>query len=171
MAAKMDVLIVPSTGHILAAATRGDANGPAPDAAALVGSGLLFRDPVTGATQLTLPAQHLAVQSIDERDDVLLSARRFVLVGDLPELGDTPAAAPLTLSGSTIGVGIPTAAAQGGEIVWVYIEGGPQPIVQRVEVAQAATTGIEPLLLPPGTYRALVLAPGCESVVVEQTVT
>lgn len=171
MAGKMDVLIVPSTGHILAAATRGDPSGPAPDVAALVGSGLLFRDPVTGATQLTLAAQHLAVQSIDERDDVLLSARRFVLEDNLPELGDQPAAAPLTLNGATISVGIPAPAPEGGEIVWVYIEGGPQPIVQRVEVPHTATTGSEPLLLPPGTYRALVLAPGCESLVVERTVT
>jgi hypothetical protein len=170
MAGKMDVLIVPSTGHILAAATRGDPSGPAPDVAAFVGSGLLFRDPATGATQLTLAAQHLTVQTIDERDDVLLSARRFVLVDNLPELGDAPAIAPLTLNGSTIAVAIPAVAPEGGEVVWVYIEGGPQPIVQRVEVPEFVATGSEPLLLPPGTYRALVLAPGCESVVLERTV-
>jgi hypothetical protein len=173
MAAKMEILFVPSTEHILAAAVRGNIAGAPPSAASLVGAGLLFRNPASGDTLITLPAEHLAVQSIDRRDDVLLTARRFVLVDGLPELASAPAATPpgpLQLNGTTITVNLAVAAPAGGSVVWVYIEGAAQPIVQRVQVPQASTVGTDPLLLPPGSYRALVLAPGHEPVALQETV-
>ena len=76
----------------------------------------------------------------------------------------------LDLNGTTITVNLAVAAPAGGSVVWVYIEGGAQPIVQRVQVAQTSTVGTDPLLLPPGSYRALVLAPGHQPVALQETV-
>ena len=171
MAAKMDLLVAPSTGHILAAALRNNTAGPTPDAAALVGAGLLLRDPENGDTLITLPPEHLAVQSVDLRDDVLLTARNFELVDNLPELKNELVATALALDGTNITVTVDDPAPEGGTIVWVYIEGGVQPIVQKVEIAKTLTTASEPLALPPGDYRALVLPPGYRLEIVEISVT
>jgi hypothetical protein len=107
---------------------------------------------------------------VDLRDDVLLVARNFVLVDGLPEEGDEPAANPVSLNGANITVSIPVTAPEGGAMVWVYIEGPPQPIVHRVQVPELTLTGSEPLPLPAGDYRALALAPGVRARVVEITV-
>jgi hypothetical protein len=167
----MDLLIAGSTGHVLAAALRNNTAGAQPDAASLVGSGLLLRDPDTGNTQITLPAEHLAVQSVDERDDVLLTARHFQLVDKLPELKDELAVAtPLDLDGTQITVAVDDPAPEGGLTVWVYIEGGMQAVVHNIEIAETLSTANEPLALAPGDYRALMLAPGYRMHIAEITV-
>lgn len=170
MPAKMDLVITAVTKHVLAAALRGDTTGPAPDVASLVGAGLVIRDPVTGNTRLTVGPEQLAVQSVDVRDDVLLTANQFLLADNLPELGTKAAAPPLDLTGTEIKVHVLDAAPDQGTNVWVYIEGGPQPIVQQVLIAKGLKDGSEPLLLAAATYRALVLAPGVEAKYIEITV-
>ncbi len=182
MPAKLDLLVVPgptvspaiapTAAHVLAAFLRGDAAGPVPDLPSLVGEGLLIRDPATGVTQLTLAPQYLALRSIDLRDDVLMTPRQFVLIDNLPEIGAEPAAAPVTLTGTTITVALNEPAPSGGSIVWVYIEGGPQPVVHRIEVpaSQTVPAGPDPLMLSPGPYRMLVLAPAHRPIVVEASV-
>ena len=182
MPAKLDLLVVPgptvspasapAACHILAACLRGDAAGPLPEVSSLVGTGLLIRDAETGVTQLTVAPQYLAIRSVDLRDDVLMTPLQFVLVDNLPEIGAEPAAAPLTLTGTTISVTLNVAAPAGGATVWVYIEGGQQPIVHRIEVPASSTVPAnpEPLMLSPGTYRALVLAPEHRPIVVETTI-
>ena len=170
MASKMDLIIAGPARHILAAGIRQNMSGPQPDAAALVGEGLIIRDAKSGETQLTVSAANLSVQSVDLRDDVLMMAREFLLVESLPEKGAAAVGTPVVLDGSTIVVNIPTAAPEGGATVWVYIAGGVQPIVHQVQVPKAAMTASEPLVLARGTYCALVLAPGCKAVIVPATI-
>jgi hypothetical protein len=166
----MDLIIAGPAGHILAAGVRQDKSGPQPDATALVGDGLMIRDAASGDTLLTVSAAHLSVQSVDLRDDVLMTARDFVLIDNLPEKGAAPAASPVKLNGSTIDVTIPASAPQGGTNVWVYIGGAAQPIVHQLRVVEAAATASEPLPLPSGDYWALVLAPGCRAAIVKQSI-
>lgn len=170
MASKMDLIIAGPARHVLAAGVRQDVSGPQPDAAALVGDGLMIRDAVSGEMLLTVSAEHLAVQSVDLRDDVLMMAREFFLVENLPEQGVAGAAVPVALNGSTIVVNIPSAAPVGGTKVWVYVSGAAQPIVHQLQVLEAATTASEPLVLASGDYCALVLAPGCRAEIVETTI-
>lgn len=170
MASKMDLIIAGPARHVLAAGVRQDVSGPQPDAAALVGDGLMMRDAVSGVTLLTVSAEHLSVQAVDLRDDVLMMAREFLLLDNLPEKGAAAAAVPVALNGSTIVVNIPAAAPQGGANVWVYISGAAQPIVQQLQVPEATTTKSEPLALASGTYWALVLAPGCKAEIVKATI-
>lgn len=166
MASKMDLIVAGPAGHILAAGARQDMSGPQPDAAALVGDGLMIRSPASGGTQLTVVAAHLRVQSVDLRDDVLLSARDFVLTENLPEKGAAPAAVPVALNGATVTVNLPGFAPLGGTRVWVYIGGAAQPIVHQLLVPQGANTIFEPLALPRGEYCALALAPGLSAAIV-----
>ncbi len=163
MAAKMDVITFNATGHVMAAAVRQDTGGGSPSAAALVGTGLLLRDPATGDTRIALPPERLLVTSIDLREDVLMTARRFALVNDLPEVppGQLGAAA-VALAGGKVTVTVPVAATSDLG-AWVYIDGGVQPVVQQVTILKTATSGAEPLSLAAGNYRALVLVPGYEA--------
>lgn len=170
MASKMDLIIAGPARHVLAAGVRQDVSGPQPDAAALVGDGLMIRDPVSGVTLLTVLAEHLVVQSVDLRDDVLMMAREFILVENLPEQGTAGAAVPVALNGSTIVVNIPTQAPEGGAKVWVYVSGAAQPIVHQLQIPKLATTASEPLVLASGIYWALVLAPGCKAEIVKATI-
>jgi hypothetical protein len=158
MAALMDLIVAGPENHILAAAVRRDVTGAAPDAKALVGDGLPIRNAATGDTLVEIVADQLKVQSADLRDDVLMDARGFVIDNGLPEPGGLPAATPVVLNGTNITVNLPIAAPSSGATVWVYIQGGQQPIVHQVQVA-AGLTATEPLPLPPGPYGVLVLAP------------
>ena len=130
-----------------------------------MGDGLRLRDVKTGDTVVTVPADQLSVVQADLRDDVLLTARNFALVDNLPEESAQPHATPIALNGSTITVNLPTAPAEGAN-VWAFIEGGPQPIVHKLTVAAGASASTEPLQLPSGSYRALVLATGVRAAVV-----
>ncbi len=113
--------------------------------------------PPTGDTRIALPPERLLVTSIDLREDVLMTARRFALVNDLPEVppGQLGAAA-VALAGGKVTVTVPVAATSDLE-AWVYIDGGVQPVVQQVTIAKTAASGAEPLSLAAGNYRALVL--------------
>ncbi|WP_419694226.1 hypothetical protein ACN2CC_26470 [Mesorhizobium muleiense] len=170
MASKMDLIMAGAAGHILAAGVRQDMAGPQPGAAALVGDALMMRDPVSGNTLLNVASAHLSVQAVDLRDDVLMTARDFILVDSLPEKGADPHATPVQLDGATITVNLPSAAPEGGATVWVYVEGAPQPIIHQVEVLETSTSANEPLVLPSGDYCALVLAPGCRAAIVETSI-
>jgi hypothetical protein len=116
----------------------------------------------------------MVVQSVDLRDDVLLSARSFQLVDNLPELKNpfdpVTNPDPLELDGVDITVTVDDNVTDPLG-VWVYIEGGAQPIVQKVEIPTPSNTANEPLALPPGSYRALMLAPGYRMHIAEITVT
>ncbi|HVO01302.1 MAG TPA: hypothetical protein VMT54_03830 [Candidatus Cybelea sp.] len=161
MAAKMDVITFTATGHVMAADVRQDTGGGSPDAATLVGTGLLLRDPFTGDTRITLPPDRLSVTSIDLREDVLMTAQRFAIVDGLPEVPAGNGLPAVALAGGQVRVTLP-----GGDLAaddletWVYIDGGVQPVVQQVGIAKAANSGAEPLSLTAGNYRALVLVPG-----------
>ena len=170
MASKMDLILAGPAGHILAAGTRQDLKGPQPDAAALVGDGLRIRDPVSGETRLSVVAAQLSVSTIDLREDVVMMAPRFILVDGLPEEGANPAATPAAFNGTTVTVNLPVADPNNETTVWVYVDGGPQPIVQKVQVAKGLTTKAEPLVLASGDYTALVLTPGCRAAIVETTI-
>jgi hypothetical protein len=165
MVEKMDLIVAGPDRHVLAAAVRYNKAGGEPTVIDLVGDGLRLRDVKTGDTVVTVPADQLSVVQADLRDDVLLTARNFALVDNLPEESAQPHATPIALNGSTITVNLPTAPAEGAN-VWAFIEGGPQPIVHKLTVAAGASASTEPLQLPSGSYRALVLATGVRAAVV-----
>jgi hypothetical protein len=167
----MDMIMAGPGGHILAAAMRQDSSGPQPDAAALVGDGLMIRDPVSGDTLLTVASAHLSAQWTDDvRDDVLMSARDFLLSDGLPEKGGDPHVTPVVLNGSTITVNIPVGNPASVSTVWVYVEGAAQPIVQQVQIDKSAVMAVEQLVLASGNYCALVLAPGRTAAIVKATI-
>jgi hypothetical protein len=165
MAEKMDLIVAGPDRHVLAAALRHNKAGGDPTASDLVGDGLRLRDPETGDTIVTVPAEELSLVQADLREDVLLTARNFALVDNLPEESASPHGTPITLSGSTITVNLPAPATEDTN-VWAFIEGGPQPIVHKLTVAATTSTSSEPLQLPSGSYRALVLATGVRAAVV-----
>lgn len=171
MAGKMDLITFAATGHVLAAAVRQDTSGAQPDAAALVGDGLLLRDPASGDIRVTLPPVYLAVQSADLREDVLLTARRFQMMDNLPEVAPaTLGAAPVTLTANKVTVTLP-ANAQSDLAAWVYIDGGAQPVVQQVQIPSGSPSNFETLSLPAGSYHALVLVPGYEPALLDVVAT
>lgn len=171
MATTMDLITFAQSEHILAAFTRQDSSGPQPDAADLVGDGLLLRDPVSGDTLVTLPADQLAVKTVDLREDVLLTARRFSLRDNLPEQDPQPGPNPVQLDGMLVTVVSPNPAPRDLE-AWVYIEGsaGLEPILHKVEIAETTLQGSENLMLPPGDYRVLALLPGYQPALVRLNV-
>ncbi|MDJ0653701.1 MAG: hypothetical protein QNJ40_06095 [Xanthomonadales bacterium] len=154
----MDLLVYKDTGHVLAAGLRQDRGDSDPDVEEFVGDGLILRDAASGETLVTVPPDHLELRTIDQRDDVLMTARSFVLVDDLPEQKTDPGD-PLELDGAKIEVTLPAAAPE-NLAVSVLIEGGPQPLVHQVDLLKGSTVGTEALNLPSGDYRALVLIPG-----------
>lgn len=169
MAEKMDLIVAGPDFHVLAAALRHNTAGAAPVVADLVGDGLKLRDPTSGDTIVSVPAEELKPAQVDLREDVLLTAHNFTLVETLPEEGAVPHANPIQLDGATITANLPAVAAQGAN-VWAYIEGGPQPIVHKLAIAAGASTVSEPLQLPNGNYRALVLATGVRAALVTEVV-
>lgn len=169
MAEKMDLIVAGPDRHILAAALRHNKAGADPAVTDLVGDGLRLRDPVIGDIIVAVPAEELALVQVDLREDVLLTARNFALVDNLPEEGVKPHTDAIKLNGTHITVKLPAAAPQGAK-VWAFIEGGPQPIVHKLSIASNADTSSEPLQLPSGTYRALVLATGVRAALVTEAV-
>lgn len=169
MAETMDLIVAGPDRHILAVALRHNKAGADPAVADLVGDGLRLRDPATGDTIVTVPAGELALAQADLREDVLLTAQNFALVDNLPEDGASPHANPIQLDGATITVNLPAVAPQGAK-VWAFIEGGPQAIVHRLEIASGGSVSTEPLQLPNGSYRALVLATGVRAALAIETV-
>lgn len=169
MADKMDLIVAGPDRHILAVALRHNKAGADPAVADMVGDGLRLRDPVTGETIVAVPAEELSLAQADLREDVLLTALNFALVDNLPEDGAPPHASPIQLDGATITVNLPAAAPNGAK-VWAFIEGGPQPIVHRLEIASGGSTSSEALQLPNGSYRALVLATGVRAALVTEAV-
>lgn len=169
MAEKMDLIVAGPDRHVLAVALRHNKAGADPAVADLVGDGLRLRDPETGETIVTIPAEELALVQADLREDVLLTAHNFALVDNLPEDGAPPHANPIQLDGATITVNLPAAAPDGAK-VWAFIEGGPQPIVHRLEIAAGGSTSAEALQLPNASYRALILATGVRAALVTEAV-
>jgi hypothetical protein len=165
MAAKMDLILAGPADHVLAAVVRTDTSGPQPTAAGLVGEGLPIRDPETGNAIVTVAPEHLKIQAVDLRDDILMTAPAYVIDNGLPEMGANPAGAPVALSGTAVTVTVPVAAPQSGINVWVYIERVPQPIVQVVRIPSGLVTANEPLQLQSGSYGVVVLAPGVRAVI------
>ena len=158
MAALMDLIVAGPENHILAVAVRHDGSGAAPDARALVGDGLPIFHPATGDTVVTVAAEQLRVETLDLRDDVLMEPYGFIIEDGLPEPSGAAHATPVVLNGTNITVNLLNNVPADGATVWVYIHGTQQPIIHQVEVA-SGNTATEPLLLPPGPYGILVLAP------------
>lgn len=167
-AAQMDLIVAGPEKHILAVAVRRDVTGAAPDAAALVGEGLPIFNPATGDTVVTVAAEHLSVETVDLRDDVLMEPYGFVMEDGLPEPSGAAHGTPVVLNGSSITVNLLNNVPADGATVWVYIHGTQQPIIHQVEVA-SGNTATEPLLLPPGPYGILVLAPKVRAYAMTQT--
>jgi hypothetical protein len=167
MAEKMDV-ITAGPGHVLAAGTRAGA-GPSPSVAALVGSGLMLRSGDAGTARLSIAPDHLSIATFDRREGVLMMPRLFVLDNGLIEEGRSSAPTPATFNGSTVTVSLPVAATK-DLVVWVYLAGAAQPIVQEVLVPKGQISGVEPLQLASGDYIALVLAEGVRAQIVTTTI-
>ena len=98
MVEKMDLIVAGPDRHVLAAAVRYNKAGGEPTVIDLVGDGLRLRDVKTGDTVVTVPADQLSVVQADLRDDVLLTARNFALVDNLPEESAQPHAKPTRTS-------------------------------------------------------------------------
>ena len=170
MSELMHLVVHPAMQHVLAAALTVEGGTPPPDANSLIGEHLLFRNPETGAVEATVAAANLQVQTMAAREDVLMTARRFQLVDGLPEPKDDDAQVT-TLDGNDITVKLQSPAPK-DETVWVQVEGDTlvDPVVHRVNVAETATAGTEPLPLPNGDYRLLVLAHRHRATVVHASV-
>ena len=110
MAEKMDLIVAGPDFHVLAAALRHNTAGAAPVVADLVGDGLKLRDPTSGDTIVSVPAEELKPAQVDLREDVLLTAHNFTLVETLPEEGAVPHANPIQLDGATITANLPAVA-------------------------------------------------------------
>jgi hypothetical protein len=171
MASKMDLIVAGPDRHVLAAAIRHNQGSGPPAIVDLVGTGLRLRDGSSGDILVSIPPEQLALAEADLRDDVLLTARQFVMAENLPEEGIAPAASQVQLNGSQITASVPAAiTVTANANVWAYIEGGPQPIVHRLTIDKSMTTASEPLHLPAGQYRVLVLATGVRAALVNETV-
>ncbi|HMG72002.1 MAG TPA: hypothetical protein VK582_00760 [Pyrinomonadaceae bacterium] len=93
MSAKMQVLFVKQTGHVLAAFTRTSDPEGKPKVNDLVGSGLLVRNPkilattgTTGGEEITVDPDSLDVSVIDFNPDVFRSPSGFAVSGGTAEL-------------------------------------------------------------------------------------
>jgi hypothetical protein len=170
MASKMDLIVAGPDRHVLAAAVRHNTGSRPLAVADLVGSGLHLRDGSSGDVLVSIPPEQLDLAEADLRDDVLLTARQFVMAENLPEEGIAPSG-PIQLDGVKITASVPAAITVNASAnVWAYIEGGPQPIVHRLTIDKGLTTASEPLHLPAGVYRVLVLATGVRADVVTESV-
>ena len=157
MALNMDLIVFAQTGHVLAGAPRQQTGGGGPKVEEFVGDGLWLRNPLDGALQLVVAAQHLGVATAPLRDDVLTTPRSFQLVDGLPEQKAELNAAPVTLTGTNLTVTLPAATAEDVE-VWVVIDVSTGPIVQSVEILEGDSDATVPLALPNGSYQ--VTGPG-----------
>jgi hypothetical protein len=77
----------------------------------------------------------------------------------------------VTLDGNDVGVTLMTAAPQ-DLAVWVQVEGDNlvDPAIVQVNIDANAKVGTEPLPLPAGSYRVLLLAPAHRAVVLDVSV-
>ena len=168
----MSLIVFEKTGHVLGAFTRtADPEGTV-TAEDVVGDGLALRDPDTGDDLVSVQPQHLTVQTIDRRDDVIVSHRSYVLEdGVATERSALAAATALQYGGSTLTLTLPNAPSEDIE-AWVQIEDDQsQPVVLSVEIFSSGTQGTASLTLTPGDYGVLVLVPGYRALVGSLTVT
>lgn len=157
MSELMHLVVHAETGHVLAAGLTLENGTPAADPDSLIGEALLIRDPDSGQIEQTVSGDHLQVQTMAAREDVLMTAREFILVDGLPEASnDEPT---VNLTGTQIIITLVTAAPL-DETVWVQIEGDNlvDPVVHRVNIPETLVSGQETLQLPSGQYRVLMLA-------------
>jgi hypothetical protein len=159
---KMSVIYVEKTGHVLGAFTRTADSESEPAADAVVGSALLLRDPDDGELLFSVGSQLLKVKNVDLNDGVLLASRDYVLKDDLPQEGILFTATPVSYDDPTNSVEVTLPNPTPEDItVSVQIEDGlSQPIVVAIDILATTDNGSAPVTLAPGTYDALVLAPG-----------
>jgi len=169
MSSTMDLVVFTATGHVLSAAVRDQVAGGQPNISDFVGNGLWLRDPATGETLLVVDPELLSSTSVDRRDSVLLTARNFGVVDNLPEELGQLGANPVQLNGANLTVALPGNVSANTE-VWLIIGGTSGQIVQKVQVPSGQASGIEPLTLQSGDYTVLMLAPGYRTTVVEEQV-
>lgn len=159
---KMSVIYVEKTGHVLGAFTRTADSKSEPAAEAVVGSALLLRDPDDGELLFSVGLQLLKVKNVDLNDGLLLAHRDYVLKDGLPQEGDVLTGTPVAYDNTDNTVDVTLPANPPKDItVSVQIEDGlSQPIVVAIDIPMTTNTGSTPVTLAPGTYDALVLAPG-----------
>lgn len=166
---KMSLIVFAKTGHVLGAFTRAAAPEAAVEPAEVAGEGIWIRDVASGERLLTVEPQHLAVETVDRRDAVLLAHQRFALVDGLPQEHGAISGVVLTAAQVTVQIGPATPE----ELkAWVQVEGGPggDRVVLQVTIPQAANSGNAALTSSPGDYTVLALVPGFRTFIDSVTV-
>lgn len=160
--AKMSLIVFGETGHVLGVFTRTADPEGATTAEQVVGDGLVLREPGSGDPRVRVREQHLKVETIDHRDEVILSHGDYVFEDGVPmERAEISGGGGVAYDRTTktLTVTVTNSLAEDGE-AWVQIENDQdEPIVIPVEMAAGTNSGTSLATLAPGEYGVLVLAP------------
>jgi hypothetical protein len=152
MTAKMAVVFVTHTGHVLAALTRAAATEAKILTADLAGPGLLVRSPDALDPDLEVPADELDVLVTDFKEEVLLNPRAYQVLKDSdPPLDDLSSSPTVTTTLSATEVTVTLSAAPASDVlVWVLLR----------KVASGETAVVTGKIIPPGVIDSMPQALG-----------